>query len=268
MVNRYILAPLVVVAALAAISLPIMGFEGSSIIGEIMRQRAERQIISWIGQTEYMRQQLVDAIDKAVEEVVRLREVAVDARVAYQQQAGEVEELQKKHEQERKQLAIIAPAMAAGDSLRLANGVELNGPALALYADQTVKSFVAQQATIAAYQEAVERNRQTAEEATAQFYVAQQQVANLKAKLELFDAKVLQVKLEENRSGAAAGSLLASGALAEADLLFQEILQGVDTEILQHQERAKLQVHSVEAVAAPDYEQLTNTIFDLLAAEE
>ena len=183
-----------------------------------------------------MRKRAELSIVAAEAEIVRLRDLVAASRVDAEMLGEKLILLREQLVTSQAALAQLADWIELGEPVLLADGNRWQLSDLQNYARAQMEQHKLLQANLEVYEQAVALHQQTAERAYAQLQTAQQNVANMYAKLDLLNAQ-LQLLSNLQRQSAFHESPVAVVALDQAGTLIDDLLEEVERETRVAEER-------------------------------
>lgn len=227
----------------------------------------EDRIDALLGKEAVLRQQALDAIRIAEDDVARLETLAVTSRVDARLLEEKLVTLQTVETRAKTQLGQLAAMVEAGKAITL-DGKTWQPDDLKAYAQSKITEYTAIQERRRVLEESQRIQLETAERAETAMRLARQNVANMRAALDLLDAKFAHLRLLQSQPTAMPGSSSAAATvLADAETLVQSLLTEVEREVRIADERSRLQTQQAPGLDAPlptvADEELVNQLYTL-----
>jgi len=231
----------------------------------------EDRIDALLGKEMVLRQQALDAIRMAENDIVRLEELAVSSRVDAKLLDEKLSALQAVEALARQQLGQLAEMVDAGQPLTL-SGKTWQPVDLKAYAQGKITEYAAIQERLRVLEESRRIQLETADRAETSLGLARQNVANMRASLDLLDAKFALLRLLRSQPAAMPGQ---GGrvdiVLSDAETLVSNLLGEVEREIRIADERSQLHVQAASGLDEPLPEisdaELVNRLYALSGVE-
>ncbi|HAJ34394.1 MAG TPA: hypothetical protein DCL15_01695 [Chloroflexi bacterium] len=227
----------------------------------------EDRIDALLGKEAVLRQQALDAIRIAEDDVARLETLAVTSRVDARLLEEKLVTLQTVETRAKTQLGQLAAMVEAGKAITL-DGKTWQPDDLKAYAQSKITEYTAIQERRRVLEESQRIQLETAERAETAMRLARQNIANMRAALDLLDAKFAHLRLLQSQPTAMPGSSSAAATvLADAETLVQSLLTEVEREVRIADERSRLQTQQAPGLDAPlptvADEELVNQLYTL-----
>lgn len=216
----------------------------------------ENRIDTLLGEEEVLRQRAQDAMQDAENDIGRLQDLAVTSRVDAELLGEKLAVLQGAEAQSKRQLGQLAQLVETGQAITL-DGTTWQQADLAAYAETKITEHAAIQERIRVYEESRRIQSQTAARAESALRVAQQNVANMRASLELLDAKLaLLAALQAEPTAFVGQNVTVDTVLGDTESLVQSLMDEVEREIRIAEERGSVQRRNAgdAATPLPDFE--------------
>lgn len=227
----------------------------------------EDRIDALLGKEAVLRQQALDAIRIAEDDVARLETLTVTSRVDARLLDEKLATLQSVEVRAKTQLGQLAAMVEAGKAITL-DGKTWQPADLKAYAQSKITEYTAIQERLRVLEESRRIQLETADRAETAMRLARQNVANMRASLDLLDAKFAHLRLLQSQPAALPGSSSAAATvLADAETLVQSLLTEVEREVRIADERSRLQTQQTPGLDAPlptvVDEELVNQLYTL-----
>lgn len=227
----------------------------------------EDRIDALLGKEAVLRQQALDAIRIAENDIARLEELAVTSRVDARLLDEKLAALHTVETRAKTQLGQLAAMIEAGKPITLDGKTWLPAD-LKAYAQSKVTEYTVIQERLRVLEESRRLQMETADRAETAMRLARQNVANMRASLDLLDARFAHLRLLQNQPSALPGqSNAAAAVLADAETLVQSLLNEVEREVRIADERGRLQSQQAPGLDAPlptvVDEELVNQLYTL-----
>jgi hypothetical protein len=227
----------------------------------------EDRIDALLGKEAVLRQQALDAIRIAENDIARLEDLAVTSRVDARLLDEKLAALHAVEARAKEQLGQLAAMVDAGKAITLE--AKTWQPAdLKVYAQSKITEYTAIQERLRVLEESRRIQLETADRAETAMRLARQNVANMRASLDLLDARFALLRLLQNQPAGLPGqSNAAAAVLADAETLVQSLLDEVEREVRIADERSRLQSQQTPGLDAPlptiADEELVNQLYTL-----
>lgn len=232
----------------------------------VVAKDVESRIDALLGEEEVLRQQALDAMAAAQADIGRLQELAITSRVDAELLAEKIVELQALEARSKAQLGKLAQLVNAGEPVTV-NGTTWQPAELAAYAETQIQAHAAIQERVKVYEESRRIQVETAARAEAGLRVAQQNVANMQASLELLDAKLALLQALDAEPAAFNGrSVTVDTVLDDTENLIATLMEDVEREIRLAEERSNVHGRSLVDVNSPLPELEANALAEQLFA--
>lgn len=274
MATLRVLIALIVVGLLLISGAALLPPETAALWGArfgVVAGAVEDRIDALLGKEAVLRQQALDAIQAAEDDIERLEELAVTSRVDARLLGEKLNGLQTVAAQAQKQLGQLAAMVDAGQPITL-NGQTWQPADLKAYAQSKITEYTAIQERLRVLEESRRIQSETAERAEASLRLARQNVANMRASLDLLEAKFALLRLLRTQPDAMPGQRdNVNVVLTDAETLVQNLLGEVEREIQIAGERSQLHAQAAAGLSEPlpqiDDEELVNRLYDLSGVE-
>jgi hypothetical protein len=211
----------------------------------------EDRIDVLLGKEAVLRQQALDAIRVAEEDIARLETLAVTSRVDARLLDEKLAALHTVEARAKTQLGQLAAMVEAGQAITL-DGKTWQPVDLRAYAQSKITEYTAIQERLRVLEESRRIQLETADRAETALRLARQNVANMRASLDLLDAKFAHLRLLQSQPAALPGANNAAATvLADAETLVQSLLTEVEREVRIADERGRLQAQQAAGLDAP-----------------
>lgn len=264
-----IVAGMVAAVGLVAVLLVVTPPEGLAKFeawAGVLAGDVENRIDALLGEEAVLRQQAQDALEDAEGDIRRLQELAITSRVDAELLDEKLAALTLVEAQSKERLGRLAELVAAGEAITL-DGTTWQPADLTAYAETKITEHEAIQERIRVFEESRRIQTETANRAESALRMAQQNVANLHASLELLDAKLaLLTALQAEPAAFAGQGVTVDSVLSDTEALIQSLMDEVEREIRLAEERSAVQRQTTVDLTGPLPELETDDLADRLFA--
>lgn len=239
-----LLLPIVILAVLFSVT----GCADLWPISQVMATRVVDSLVQQIGEAEVQRQKVLNAIEEAKAEIVRLQRVEAENSVKVEMLSEKLEELKANKEELRERMLQLADLIEAGQPITLTNGTVLTVPDLIRHAERAKSQFELLNQKINIYQKSVDLLTATVQDAHTRWIEGKDAIAELEAQLELLDAQIAALKLFQEQPEISRATASYRDAIAEAQRVMSETLEKLEQKRRVFEKMRELQAVESEAI--------------------
>lgn len=185
-----------------ALVITLISGVGCSRIGpaiQVVTDRAEDALINQIGALDVQRQEVVNAVAKAKEEIGRLQRVEAENAVEAETLASELELLSQENEDARLEMLQLADYIERSEPLTLSDGTVVTVADLQGYAERKISAYETLSNKMAIKQQTFDLYTQNVKTAHEHWVEGKQIVDELEGQLELIDAQIAALKVYQEQ---------------------------------------------------------------------